>query len=141
MRQGSLALTHLSWVLRDRMPMVEAGHCVLSLHLYPRRGRRPWCCKGVRGYHNKTKQDVSVKQNVCEINFQFPCFHSSCSHFPSFVIELCLFPSVFIVQVCYHTPTSIAVLSLPLSYMISGQSSLAIPEGRFSLTFGEGIMT
>lgn len=25
--------SYLSWVLRDPMPMVEAGHCVLGLHL------------------------------------------------------------------------------------------------------------
>lgn len=97
--------------------------------------------RGSERHHNKTKQDVSVKTKCLQNQLLIFMFSLLMFSFPSFVtVFVCSF-RVFIVQVCYHIPTSIPVLSLPLSYMISGQSSPAVPQGCFSLTFGESIMT
>lgn len=98
MRQGSLALTHLSWVLRDRMPMVEAGHCVLSLHLNP----------GEEGDHGAVRgsEDITTQQNKMLCKTKCLWDQLSISMFSLLVFSFSIFCyRVMFVPFCFYSPS------------------------------------
>lgn len=126
------------------MPMVEVGHWVLSLCLLPERVRRLWVL--VRG-----SEDIIAVFCKVRCHCKAKCVWSQ---FLTFVFTSHVLISIFCYRVklylfvsfCFYSLSflpntySIPVLFLSLSYMLSGQFSLAVSQYCFSLTLERALL-